>query len=152
MKLQPSATEMILSHVTWCSETKWTSKDCSKVEDQGSSYKFIYYKQQQYIFVIQGLPSDLFISFENQPAEAWVYKSHTILKASKCCWFVFDLHISNTSCYRSTMDLLIVLINFKALLTKCLSWPFLFFGGGGNISVILVQLHSLKTALTPCWR
>lgn len=64
MKLHPTATEIILSHVTWCSGTKQRSKKSSKEEelqDQGSSYKFIYDKQQQYIFVIQGLPSDLFI-------------------------------------------------------------------------------------------
>lgn len=80
MKLHPTATEIILSHVTRCSGTKWTSKDSSKEEElqnQGSSSKFIYDKQQQYIFVIQGLPSDLFIVFENQPGEAYEYTKVT---------------------------------------------------------------------------
>lgn len=80
MKLHPTATDIILSHVTWCSGTKWTSKDTSKEEelqDQGNSYKFIYDKQQQYIFVIQGLPSDLFTVFENQPGEAHEYTKAT---------------------------------------------------------------------------
>lgn len=33
--------------------------------------------QQQYIFVTQGLPSDLFIVFENQPGQAYEYTKAT---------------------------------------------------------------------------
>lgn len=93
-KLHPTATEITLSHVPWCSGTKWACKDSFKQEelqDQGSSSKFIYDKQQQYIFVIQGLPSDLFIVFENQPEEAYEYtKATPFLRPEMllvCLWF-----------------------------------------------------------------
>lgn len=84
------------------------------------------------------------------PGQAYEYtKATALFKASKRCWFVFDLHTSNTSCYRSTMDLLIAMINLKMWLGKCLSWPFLFLGG-----IVIYQSswynYSLKTTLTPC--